>query len=192
MTVGLVLDFPGGTKRQYEDLRDRMQLGGYLPPGGQVHTAGPHAGDWRVIDVWENLGAFERFRDEQIVPNAAGTGLAPPRMRVLDVDDEMPDDGRAPAFVQFVYLPGLDRAAFRAVHEQVVPGGVRPDGVVFHVNGPFEDGWCVIDGWTSKSIRDQFMEGIGAIIAAAPLSGAPTIEELTVEATLPARTAARA
>ncbi len=40
MTVGLVLDFAGGTMPQYEDLRDRMQLGGHMPPGGRVHTAG--------------------------------------------------------------------------------------------------------------------------------------------------------
>ena len=192
MTVGLVLDFPGGTKQQYEDLRDRMGVGDHMPPGGVVHTAGSYAGGWRVIDVWDSLGAFERFRDEQIVPNAAGTGLAPPRMQVLEVDDEMPDDGRPPAFVQFIVLPGLDRAAFRAVHVQVVPGNARPDGATFHVNGPWEDGWCVIDGWTSKALRDHFMERTGTFIATAPLSGPPTIEELTVEATLHGRTAARA
>lgn len=191
MTVGLVLDFPGGTKQQYEDLRNRAQVS-YLPPGGQVHTAGPHAGGWRVIDVWDSLGAFERFRDEQILPNIAGTGLAPPLMQVLEVDDEMPDDGREPAFVQFIRLPGVDRPAFRATHDEVVPGGARPDGAVFHVNGPFEGGWCVIDAWTSKAIRDRFMERTGAIIARMPLSGPPTIEELEVQATLRGQAAAPA
>lgn len=191
MTVGLVLDFPGGTKQQYEDLRNRAQVS-YLPPGGQVHTAGPHAGGWRVIDVWDSLGAFERFRDEQILPNIAGTGLAPPLMQVLEVDDEMPDDGREPAFVQFIRLPGVDRPAFRATHDEVVPGGARPDGAVFHVNGPFEGGWCVIDAWTSKAIRDRFMERTGAIIARMPLSGPPTIEELEVQATLRGHAAAPA
>jgi len=50
----------------------------------------------------------------------------------------MPDDGRDPGFVQFVVLPGLDRPGFRAMHDEVVPGGARPDGLTFHVNGPWE------------------------------------------------------
>jgi hypothetical protein len=192
MAVGLVLDFPGGTKQQYEDLRDRMELGGHLPPGGQVHTAGPHAGGWRVIDVWDSMEAFQRFRDDQILPNMAGTGLTPPQMQALQVDDEMSYDGRAPAFVQFIILPGLDRAQFRAMHDEVVPGDARPDGLVFHVNGPWQGGWCVIDGWTSKDVRDRFMERTGGIIAKAPLSGPPTIEELRVEGTMRGEAAARA
>lgn len=192
MAVALVLDFPGGTKQQYEDLRDSMHLGDHLPPGGQVHSAGAHAGGWRVIDVWDSLEAFERFRDEKIVPNIAGTGLTPPQMQVLEVDDEMADDGRDPAFVQFVVMPGLDRAAFRALHDEVVPGGARPDGLIFHVNGPWQDGWCVIDGWASKDRRDRFMERTGGIIAKGPLSGPPTIEELTVERAMHGRAAARA
>ncbi len=184
MAVALVLDFPGGTQEQYNEVVERMQLGGRMAPGGQIHVAGRHAGGWRVIDVWESIQQFERFRDEQIIPHVQAVGLAAPQVRVVEVDDEMPDDGRSPRFVQCVLLPGLDRAAFRALHDEVVPGGARPDGLTFHVNGPFEDGWCVIDGWTSKDIRDQFMQGTRAILEKAPLSGAPTIEELEVAATM--------
>jgi hypothetical protein len=192
MTVALVLDFAGGTKKQYDEVVERMQLGGHMAPGGQVHVAGSHAGGWRVIDVWESLEKFERFRDNQIVPHVQAVSLAPPQVRVLQIDDEMPDDGRSAAFVQCVMMPGLDRTAFRTVHDEVVPGGERPEGLTFHVNGPSDGGWCVIDGWTSKEIRDRFMERTGQIIEKAPMSGPPTIEELQVEAAMPgSRAAAR-
>jgi hypothetical protein len=183
MAVALVLDFPGGTQEQYHEVVERMQLGGHMAPGGVVHVAGPHAEGWRVIDVWESLGQFERSRDEQIIPHVQAVGLGAPHVSMLEVDDEMPDDGRESAFVQRVILPGLDRPAFRALHDEVIRGR-RPDGLTFHVNGPFEGGWCVIDGWTSRQVRDQFMSRTGPIVEKSPLSSPPTIEELEVAATL--------
>jgi hypothetical protein len=191
MTVALVLDFAGATKKQYDEVVERMQLGGQMAPGGRLHVAGSHAGGWRVIDVWESQEAFERFRDADIVPTVQAVGMPPPQVRVVEVDDEMPDDGREPTFVQCVILPGLDRAAFRAVHDEVVPDGERPDGLTFHVNGPAEGGWCVIDGWTSREKRDSFMERTRPILERAPVSGPPDVEDLPVEATMPGRAAAR-
>jgi hypothetical protein len=190
MTVALVLDFPGATREQYDEIVERMQLGGHMAPGGQVHVAGSHAGGWRVIDVWDSLEAFERFRDDQIVPHVQAVGLAPPQVQTVDVDDEMTDDGRSAAFVQYLILPGLDRAAFRALHDEVVPGGERPEGMTFHINGPADGGWCVIDGWTSKESRERFMQRTRHLIEKAPLSGPPTVEELHVETTMAGAAAA--
>ena len=184
MAVALVLDFPGGTREQYDEVVRRMHLDGHMAPGGRVHVAGRHADGWRVIDVWESLAQYKRFRDEQIVPHVQAAGLPAPRVQMLEVDDAMDDDGRTPGFAQRVVMPGLDRAAFRAVHHEVVPGGRRPEGLIFHVNGPFEGGWCVIDGWTSKEARGRFMERARHVIAEAPLSGEPAIEELHVETSL--------
>lgn len=99
-------------------------------------------------------------------------GLDAPQLQVVEVDHEMPEDGRSPAFVQRVVLPGLDRAAFRALHDEVVPGGARPDGLTFHINGPVEGGWCVIDGRTSKETRDRLMERTGQIMATAAVGRA--------------------
>ena len=186
MAVALVLDFPGGTQEQYNQVVERMQLGGRMAPGGRVHVAGSHAGGWRVIDVWESFAKFEHFRDTQIIPHVQAVGLAAPQVHLFEVDDEMPNDGRAPTFAQRVVLPGLDRAAFRALNDEVVPGGVRPDGVTFHVNGPFQGGWCVIDGWTTRELRDRFMDRTRQIIVKAPVTAEPTVDEMVVEATLTA------
>jgi hypothetical protein len=186
MAVALVLDFPGGTKKQYDAVMRRMQLGGHTPPGGLVHIAGPLAGGWRVTDVWESLEQFGHFREAQIMPHTRAVGLSPPRVAAMEVADSMPADGRTPTFAQFVHLPGLDRERFRAIHAEVVPGGQRPTGLTFHVNGPYEGGWWVIDGWISKALRDTFMERTQQIIGQAPMAGLPVIEEMEVAATLAA------
>jgi hypothetical protein len=144
-----------------------------------------------VIDIWDGLETFEQFRDARIVPHVQAVGLGLPQVRMIEAEDEMPDDGRRPAFVQWVVMPGVDREVFRRIHEQVVPGGVRPDGLTFHINGPFNGGWSVIDGWTSRAIRDSFMERTRPILETAPMSGPPTIDELQVEATMSGRAPAR-
>jgi hypothetical protein len=84
MSVALVLDFAGGTRKQYDDIVDRMELGGRMAPGGLMHVAGSYEGGWRVIDLWEELEQFERFRDEKIIPHVGAVGLAPPSVRVIE------------------------------------------------------------------------------------------------------------
>jgi hypothetical protein len=192
MTVALVLDFAGGTKQQYDDVVDRMQLGGRMAPGGLIHVAGSYDGGWRVIDVWEDLEHFERFRDEQIMPHTSAVGLAPPRVRVIEVDEEKQGNGEPSVLVQCVILPGLDREAFHAADEEILPGGQPPAELTFHVNGPIEGGWCVIDGWTSKEARDRFIESrVRPAMEKAPLQGPPQFEDLMVEATIAGRATAR-
>jgi hypothetical protein len=192
MTVALVMDFPGGTKHQYDEVVDRMGLNGQMVSGGVTHAAGSYEGGWRVIDVWEDLEHFERFRDEQIIPHTSAVGLAPPNVRVIEVAEDKGGNGQTPEIVQCVILPGLDQEAFRAADAQVSGDGMPP-AITFHVNGPFEDGWIVIDGWSSKQERDEGIESkIKPAIESAPLTGPPRIEDLIVEATMTGTAAARA
>jgi len=185
MAVAFVLDFPGGTMEQYNQVVERMHLDGRMAPGGLMHVAGTYADGLRVIDVWENAEHFARFRDEQIVPHTQAIGLPSPQVRVLEIEDEKPGNGEAPALVQCVIMPGLDRQAFQAADRAIRPNDEMPSAITFHVNGPYEGGWCVIDGWTSKAARDEFMETrIRPVFENVPLSGEPTIEDLLVEATM--------
>jgi len=190
MTVALVLDFPGGTMDQHDQAVERMHLDGRLAPGGLHHLAGSYAGGLRVIDVWEDIEHFERFRDEQLAPHLDALGLPQPSVRVIEIDEEKAGNGEAPALVQCVTIPGLDREAFHAADREIRPNGEMPPAITFHVNGPYDGGWCVIDGWTSKAARDQFLETrIRPVFAKVRLSGEPTIEDLLVEATLRAAAA---
>lgn len=185
MTVALILDFPGGTKAQYDLVVERMHLDGRMAPGGRLHLAGSYGSGWRVIDIWDDLERFVRFRDDQIVPHAQAAGLGQPNVRVLDVDEEKTGSGAPTAFVQCVFLPGIDREAFRAADRKILPSGASPPEITFHVNGPHEGGWLVLDGWTSQAARDQFMEStVRVVMQDAPLTGPPRFEDMVVEASL--------
>jgi len=185
MAVALVLDFPGGTMDQYNQVVERMHLDGRMAPGGLLHVAGSYGSGVRVIDLWDDAEHFARFRDEQIVPHTQAVGLPAPEVRVLEIDEDKRGSGETPALVQCVIMPGLDRQAFHAADRQIRPNDEMPAAITFHVNGPYEGGWCVIDGWISKSARDEFMETqIRPVFEKIPLSGEPTIEDLVVQATM--------
>jgi hypothetical protein len=187
MAVALILDFPGGTREQYDRVIAKMDLRGRMPDGGMFHSAGSYEGGWRVVDVWEDLGMFERFRDEKIGPLSQAEGLQPPNVEVIEVAEQKRGSGAEPEFVQVVKLPGLDRVGFRAADMEIlsVHGGRAPSALTFHVNGPCADGWCVVDAWSTKAERDRFLEErIVPVMQEAELTGPPEIQELMVEATL--------
>jgi hypothetical protein len=193
MAVALILDFPGGTKEQYRSVVDQMDLGGQMPEGGLFHAAGSYEGGWRVIDVWESMARFEHFRDTKIGPLSGEAGMQPPQVRAVEVAERKPGSGATPELVQVVTLPGLDADSFRAADERILEGGEPPSGITFHVNGPGEGGWCVIDAWESKAERDRFLEErIKPATQDAGLAGPPQFEDLAVEATLREHAAARA
>jgi hypothetical protein len=183
MAIALILDFPGGTKKQYDEVVAKMELDGRLAPGGLFHAAGSYEGGWRVVDVWEDRETYERFRDAQIVPNATAVGLSPPSAREIDVHERKPGSGAAPALVQIVTLPGLDAEGFAAADAKILAGG-PPESITFHVNGPVEGGWCVVDAWDSIEARNRFLEERVKPAVGEELAAPPEVEDLMVEATL--------
>jgi hypothetical protein len=183
MAVAIVMDFPGGTRRQYDQVVGRMHLDGLLPPGAIHHSAGPTADGWRVVDVWEHLERFERFAEEQIRPLAADVGMRPPRSFVVDLHNvEQGSTAGEPHFLQ-VFRNGMDETTYDMVHGQVA--APLPEGVVWHVAGPLGDGWCIIDAWTSRDQRNRFVfeTAVPTMNARGELEP-PLVDDLDVEATL--------
>jgi len=82
MAVGVVLDFPGGTLAEYDQVIGRMGLtpGGAMPDGGLFHWVTQTGEGIRVTDVWESREQFERFAQEQIGPFTQEAGLAEPQV----------------------------------------------------------------------------------------------------------------
>jgi hypothetical protein len=91
-------------------------------------------------------------------------------------------------FVQIVAIPGTTEDDFRALDEKVLgPGGEVPEACVYHVNGQLGDAYCVLDYWSSKAARDEFMQArVGPAVAASGITAEPAIEELTVHNSLTA------
>lgn len=185
MAVAIILDFPGGTKEDYDAVVGRMQLGGRLPPGGLFHAAGAHPSGWRVIDAWDDLATFEAFRDAKIGPLSAEQGMQPPRVQVVEAHERKSASGAEPVLAQVVRLPGMDAARFAAMDARILPGGEPLSGLAFHLNGPVDGGWCVVDAWSSRDAYERFLdERIRPNIDEMSMTGPPEIEVTAVEASL--------
>ena len=88
MAIAVILDFPGGTLEQYDQVVDRMGFakGGPGPSGALFHWATKSEDGLRVVDVWEDRETFERFSEEKIAPLSREVGIAgPPRVRFCEV-----------------------------------------------------------------------------------------------------------
>ena len=188
MAVGFIMDFAGGGTEAYDEVIERMRLDGQMPAGGMFHVAGPGPrGGLRVVDVWEDDDAFEGFAARKIRPISAEVGLAPPRVERFDVHGTR-DSGaerRRMRLFQVVRFTGLDEPGFDAMDGEILAPGV-PDALVFHVNGPVDDGgWVVADGWTSKEARDEFLQArVYPVAARHPGITPPKIDDLDVHGTL--------
>jgi hypothetical protein len=185
MTSAFIMTFEvdGDAAAAYDRVIADMQLDGQMPEGGVWHYAGPYEGGWRVIDLWEDEGAFERFAQERIGPISGRHGFHPPKIERIAADEIGEGGSGEPGFLQVVRLPfGGDE--FHALDAQVRPDGEAPPEVIHHMNGPGPDGnWVVVDSWTSKEARDRFIESrVGPNLP----DGAPppNIEDLEVHNTL--------
>lgn len=79
---------------------------------------------------------------------------------------------------------GGTQEQYDAVHAGVEGDANPPEGLVFHMAGPIEDGWGIIDVWESREHFDRFQaERLGPTIQAlgdrAPQSP-PEIKEFPV------------
>ncbi|MFL6043036.1 MAG: hypothetical protein ACJ740_16745 [Gaiellales bacterium] len=58
----------GLNAEMYEAVTSRVMPGDELPDGCELHIGGPVEQGWRVITVWESREAFDRFREEKLLP----------------------------------------------------------------------------------------------------------------------------
>lgn len=87
--VGVIMDFPGGTLDQYDDVIEKMGLGGRAPENAHFHWVTETDDGIRVIDVWETREAFDAFAQEKIGPLTAEAGLPQPAMDFHEVHNTL-------------------------------------------------------------------------------------------------------
>jgi hypothetical protein len=95
MAYGIVHQFPGGTKANYDaSIAAVHPSDGSLPDGQIFHAAGPSEGGWTIIAVHESKESWEKFRDEILMPKmqAGIEGGFPtaPQETTVDVETLLP------------------------------------------------------------------------------------------------------
>ena len=85
MARAYVMDFSGGSLDQYDQVLDKMNLGGKTAPGGIFHWVAKTDDGFRVVDVWETPEAYEQFAQEKIGPLTAEAGLSAPAVEEYEV-----------------------------------------------------------------------------------------------------------
>jgi hypothetical protein len=72
MAYGVVHQFAGGTKEEYEASIGAVHpADGALPEGQIFHAAGPSTDGWTVVAIHDSQESWERFRDDVLTPRLA-------------------------------------------------------------------------------------------------------------------------
>jgi quinol monooxygenase YgiN len=72
--------------------------------------------------------------------------------------------------------PGVTQAQYDQVRTEVAPGDRVPEGAIFHVAGPTETGWCVVEVWESQEALQRFIqEKLHPALQRAGITGQPRI-----------------
>jgi hypothetical protein len=90
MRHAFILRFPGGTLEQYDQVIEKMELGGEPPPGGVFHWVTQTDDGIMVTDVWESAEVFQAFADARIGPLSAEVGLPEPQIETYEVHNTIP------------------------------------------------------------------------------------------------------
>ena len=94
MAYGVVHQFAGGTKEQYEaSIAAVHPSDGSLPQGQIFHAAGPSGGGWTIVAIHTSRDDWERFRNDTLMPRMTagieGGFSAPPTETTFEVANQV-------------------------------------------------------------------------------------------------------
>lgn len=94
MSYGVIHQFKGGTKQQYEaSVAAVHPSDGTLPSGQTYHAAGPSADGWTIFAVHDSKASWESFRDSTLMPRMrqgiTGGFAAPPEEKGFEIATQM-------------------------------------------------------------------------------------------------------
>lgn len=93
MSYGVIHQFKGGTKQQYEaSIAAVHPSDGTLPAGQLYHAAGPSMDGWTIVVVYDSKANWENFRDSVLMPRMQagikGGFAGPPEEMGFDIVNE--------------------------------------------------------------------------------------------------------
>lgn len=163
MAVMVIIEAQGMGAEQYDQvMRDMaMSTADDLPPGVLSHVAGPTVDGWLVVDIWEDLDAFERFVEERLGAAAQRAGLPPLTPRVIPVHSLIAQGaGRDAGTIMMVEVPEMTTADYDAMVGRIRAHDGDGSGhpAVSHAAGPGETGLVVVDVWDSPESFAAFAQ----------------------------------
>ena len=93
MSYGIVHQFKGGTKEQYQASIGAVHpADGGLPAGQLFHFAGPSADGWTIVAIHQSQADWETFRDTILLPRLQagieGGFDSPPEETAFEIANE--------------------------------------------------------------------------------------------------------
>ena len=85
MQIARIFDGKGWTPEQYDELIERMDIGGHAAPGVVFHWAARTDEGMRAVDVYESREAADLLVQEKVGPLAADLGLPMPEISEFEV-----------------------------------------------------------------------------------------------------------
>ncbi len=77
MAIATIVEHPGLSQAQVEQIQAHVRSTGSVPPdGARLVLAGPANPGWRVITVWDSADARDRFFAERLTPAYEQAGLS--------------------------------------------------------------------------------------------------------------------
>ncbi len=92
MAIVVIQEFSGGTLEQYNDVTEKLSLGGNSPTGNLFHVAGIADGGLRVVEVWESEDALHTFLGT-LGPITHSMGMSPPQVTIFPVHNILTPEG---------------------------------------------------------------------------------------------------
>jgi hypothetical protein len=76
-------------------------------------------------------------------------------------------------------VPGGTQAQYNQIRDEVAPGNRRPPGMLYHVAGATEQGWCVAELWESEEALTRcFEDKVRPALRRAGIEGQPRTFEV--------------
>ena len=88
MSVLVIAQVPGGSADQDEAMVKTLGLGATAPSGARFRVAGPSAGGWRIVSLWDSREAFDAFLNERIRPALEAAGRSVPNFEYWPIESE--------------------------------------------------------------------------------------------------------
>jgi hypothetical protein len=85
MAIARVFEGAGWSPEQYDDLIERMKLGGHTAPGVLFHWAAATDDGMTAVDVYESREQADALAAERIGPLVGQLGLSMPTIREYEV-----------------------------------------------------------------------------------------------------------